>query len=247
MRYALSHRSKELLRRLTAPKVLLAFDFDGTLAPIVADPDRARMRPRTRRLLLRLASRYPCIVLSGRSLEDLRGKLAGTGIVHAVGNHGAEPWGGARKARRQVARWKAALSRGLASIPGVRIEDKKLSLTVHYRQCRRKAQARAQVLNAVRLLPGARLIGGKQAVSIVPKDAPNKGTALQAELDRLAVDRALFVGDDETDEDVFSLRHGPRLFTIRVGRKHGSRARYFLRNQEDIDELLRLLLAWDRL
>ncbi len=92
MLYVLSRKSKTLLRELTASKALLAFDFDGTLAPIVDDPGRARMRSRTRRLLRRLASAYPCAVISGRSRADLRERLAGTGIRRTIGNHGAEPW-----------------------------------------------------------------------------------------------------------------------------------------------------------
>ncbi len=80
-------------------------------------------------------------------------------------------------------------------------------------------------------------------MSIVSQRAPHKGIALRAELVRLKCDRAVYVGDDETDEDVFSLTDdGLSLFAIRVGRKNHSRAGYFLRNQEEIDELLRLLL-----
>ena len=242
MRYALSHHSKEILQRFVASKALLAFDFDGTLAPIVEDPAKARLRAGTRRLLWQVSRRYPCVVLSGRSRADLADKLVGTGISHTIGNHGAEPWKGARKARREVAGWKTALSRELASVPGVNIEDKKLSLTVHYRQSRRRAGARAEILKAVRSLPGVRLIAGKQAVSIVPKDAPHKGAALRAELARVACDRALFVGDDETDEDVFALNGRPPLFTIRVGQNRRSRAGYFLRGQHEVDELLRFLI-----
>lgn len=242
MRHVLSRESKEILRRFLASKVLLAFDFDGTLAPIVGRPELARMPAGTRRLLRRLTSLYPCVALSGRSRADLRDKLAGSGIVHTIGNHGAEPWAGARTARRRVARWKTVLEGALASFQGVWIEDKGLSLTLHYRQSRQKARARTEILSAVRLLPGIRLIGGKQAISIIPEDAPNKGTALLSMMAKLECDRALFVGDDKTDEDVFSLRHPSALLTIRVGNRRDSRAAYFLRNRKETDDLLRTLL-----
>ncbi|MBZ5577074.1 MAG: trehalose-phosphatase [Acidobacteriia bacterium] len=243
VRWVLSHESRDIIQRFLRSQVLLAFDFDGTLAPIVEDPDRARMRAGTRRLLGQLAAAHPCIVVSGRSREDLRGKLVGTGIRRIIGNHGAEPWDGADSVRRQVAIWRESLAHDLSALPGVRIENKIVSVTVHYRQCRWKTRARSEILKTVRRLPGVRLIGGKQALNLVPKNAPNKGTALQEELARMGYTRAVYVGDDETDEDVFSLTQGVHLFTIRVGRRLSSQAGYFLRGQEEIDELLRILIA----
>jgi len=242
MRYILSGSSRETLQQLIATSALLAFDFDGTLAPIVTDPDRARMRARTGQLLRCVAGAYPCVVISGRSRADLRSKLAGTGIRHTIGNHGAEPWDGAAAVRRQVAAWSRVLSEALLSRPGIRIENKQLSLTVHYRQCRQKAKARAQIFQVGSLLQGARQIDGKQAVSFVPANAPNKGMALRAEMERLGRHRAVYIGDDETDEDVFNLNEGPRLLTIRVGRSIRSRADYFIRSQAEIDQFLSALL-----
>jgi trehalose 6-phosphate phosphatase len=243
MRYVLSLRSRDTLRQVAASKVLLAFDFDGTLAPIVDDPGRARMRPTTRTLLRQLASLRTCLVLSGRSRTDLRHKLAGTGVSHLIGNHGAEPWNGGPRIRREVLQWERALARELSDLPGLEIDNKTFSLTVHYRQCRRKAQAHAAILKAARSLPEVRLIGGKAAVSIVSRSAPHKGIALREELARLQFEGALYVGDDETDEDVFALEDGgSSLFAIRIGRKNNSRAGYFLRDQGEIDELLRILL-----
>ena len=243
MRHILSLESREILRQFVSSMAVLAFDFDGTLAPIVDDPKRARL-PRTTRLLLRkLAGAHTCVALSGRSRADLKNKLAGTGIHRLIGNHGAEPWEGTPQLRREVRQWERALARDLPELPGLWIENKSLSLTVHYRQCRRKAEARAAIVRAARSLSEVRLIGGKEAVSIVSQSAPHKGLALRAMLARLDCDRALYVGDDETDEDVFALSDEElALCTIRVGRKRGSRADFFLRNQGEIDELLRLLL-----
>jgi trehalose 6-phosphate phosphatase len=243
MRYILSSKSKMIVKDLPTKSTLLAFDFDGTLAPIVDDPSQARMRSSTKRLLRRLACRYACIVVSGRSRTDLRRKLAGTGIHRMIGNHGAEPWEGAAAIKKCVRQWQAALARELAPLRGVRIEDKEFSLTVHYRQCRFKAQAQAGVLRAATRLSRVRLIPGKAAISIVPHNAPNKGEALRAEMQSLRCDRAIYVGDDETDEDVFRLGGGFHLLTIRVGRSPKSEAAYFLRGQSEIDELLRLILG----
>jgi trehalose 6-phosphate phosphatase len=243
MHYALSSRSRHVLREFAASNVVFAFDFDGTLAPIVTSPERACMRRTTRLLLSKLASVRTCLALSGRALGDLKNKLAGTGVAHHIGNHGAEPWDGADRLRKEVSRWRQALATQLPDLPGLWIENKTFSLTIHFRRCRRKAEARLAIENAARSLAGVRLVEGKQAVSIVSQRAPNKGAALKAELTRLNCGGALYVGDADTDEDVFALGgEGLSLLTVRVGRKKRSRAGYFLRSQKEIDSLLRLLL-----
>jgi trehalose 6-phosphate phosphatase len=243
MHYALSTRSREILRRFAVSRVILAFDFDGTLAPIVRDPECACMRRTTRLLLCKLASIRTCVVISGRSRADLRNKLAGTGIHYLIGNHGAEPWEGAERVRGEVRQWERVLAKELPDLPGLWIENKRVSLTVHYRQCRWKTKARTAIAQAALSLSGVRLVGGKEAVSIVSQGAPHKGTALKTEVVRLKCDRALYVGDDETDEDVFAIKDERlSLFTIRVRRKTDSLADYYLRSQEEMDELLRVLL-----
>lgn len=243
MQYALSRHSLESLRRFVTPRTALAFDFDGTLAPIVNHPERARMRSTTRLLLRKVAAGRTCLALSGRSREDLRGKLAGAGIGLLIGNHGVEIRKSAASSSDDVRQWEQALRQALPELPGMWIENKALSLTVHYRECGQKTKAHSAILAAAGALTGVRLVGGKQAVSIVSEDAPNKGGALKAALARLKCNRALYVGDEETDEDVFALSgRQPFLFTIRVSREQSSRADYFLRNQKEIDDLLRFLL-----
>jgi trehalose 6-phosphate phosphatase len=93
MKYLLAHANRAILARHLAANVALVFDFDGTLAPIVSDPEAAAMRAETRTLLRALSCRFPCAVISGRARDDVAPRLAGTGIACVVGNHGAE-WGG---------------------------------------------------------------------------------------------------------------------------------------------------------
>ncbi|HXK05313.1 MAG TPA: trehalose-phosphatase [Verrucomicrobiae bacterium] len=242
MRWILSRESGEILQRFLASDVLLGFDFDGTLAPIVEDPDRAGMRSETRRLLRRVAAARPCVVISGRSRADVYERLAGTGVRRIIGNHGGEPARRGSEIRRRVTSWRDSLRRRLSLVPGLRVEDKGLSLTVHYRGFRPRARARLAIREAAERLPGVRLISGLEAISLVPRDAPDKGTALVAEMRRLSCSRALYVGDEGTDEDVFALHDDSRLLTVRVGRRLYSQAQYFLRNQREIDGLLRQLL-----
>lgn len=233
-------RHRALLSTLARSNALMAFDFDGTLAPIVEHPDQARLRPRTQALLKRLCGLYPCMVISGRLRQDVRSRLRGTGIRYVVGNHGAE-LGDTRKLRRVVAEWMSILTPELAGLAGVWIEDKQLSLTVHYRQSSQKVRARKMIYSLAQKLPGAKLIAAKQALNVVPEGAPHKGMALEAQRTRLKCDTALYVGDDVTDEDVFSLRPPGGLLGIRVGANPASLARFWLREQSEIDDLLRVL------
>jgi trehalose 6-phosphate phosphatase len=239
MRYLLSSRNVGVLAQLAWSRVLLAFDFDGTLAPIVADRQEAAMRKRTAQLLARACTLYPCAVISGRSQSDVLGRLAGARVRYVVGNHGLEPGTELAYFARETARAAPVLRESLASLSGIDVEDKRYSLAVHYRRSRHKASARAAIDDAVAALPcQMRTIRGKQVVNLVPEGAPHKGDAL-IQLRKLAdADTALYVGDDLTDEDVFTLDQPGRLLTVRVGVSRSSAAAYFLRHQSEIDTVL---------
>jgi trehalose 6-phosphate phosphatase len=243
MKDILSRANRDVLQQFAWSNVLLAFDYDGTLAPIVSDPDRAQMRPSTRRLLLQLATRYPCVVISGRSRSDVRARLDGVPLRQIVGNHGIEPWQETRPLMDEVSRCAPVLGHCLASWKGVRIENKAYSISVHYRHSREKKKALAAILASAARLGAVRVIGGKQVVNILPDGAPHKGMALERERERLGCDTALYVGDDTTDEDVFSLDQPGRLLGIRVAARRASSASYFVRNQLVVDELLSQLVG----
>jgi trehalose 6-phosphate phosphatase len=85
-----------------------------------------------------------------------------------------------------------------------------------------------------------RVFGGKQVVNLVPVSAPHKGDALAAERARTGCKWVLFVGDDENDEDAFAL--AGHIVPIRIGRKQRSHARYYLRTQSEVDDLIALLV-----
>jgi trehalose 6-phosphate phosphatase len=227
-------------------RTLFAFDFDGTLAPNVADPRRARLRAPTRRLLGRLADDHPCAVISGRSLADLAPRLADLELRLLVGNHGAE-WEDEpleRRSRAPVKSWRARLSKHLAGMPGVVVEDKGVSLAVHYRAAHDQASAERRVRAAARVLPEVRLVAGKCVLNVVPAQAPHKGEALSDACRRLRCERAIFVGDDVTDEDVFRMKapRGLKVLGVRVGKSAKSRAEYYVKGQDEMDELLKVLL-----
>jgi trehalose 6-phosphate phosphatase len=219
-------------------RVLLAFDFDGTLAPIVRDPEAAAMRPRTAAMLAKVAKLYPCAVISGRSRADVMAKVDAIPLRAIFGNHGMEPSPNLRTWRRLAARWHAQLASSLPPIAGVVIENKGVSLAVHYRKARARAAVRRLILIAAAALPGARIVEGKMVVNALPAGAPDKSTALTSLCKRLRCDSAIYVGDDENDEDVFALARQGRLLGIRVGRSQHTQAAYFVPNQVAVDRLL---------
>ena len=243
MTYLFSRPHHDLLEMFASSNVLLAFDYDGTLAPLVDAPARATMRASTRRLLEQASKLYPCVVITGRAQADALGRLRNIEVCRVVGNHGAEPTPHTKPMRRRVQRWLPVLKSRLARRQGVIIEDKGFSVAIHYRQARKRNSTRRAVLSAARALKDVRLVGGKLVVNCLVPDAPHKGLALERERSHFACDTVLYVGDDETDEDVFQLDRPGQLLSIRVGRKRTSAAPYYIRNQAEIDRLLETLVS----
>lgn len=242
MRHILGEARGGALAEIARAEPLLVFDFDGTLAPIVAEPGLAAMRPETRSLLRLAALLYPCAVVSGRRRADVLRRVAGVPLVAVVGNHGAEAGFGPvdRSPRASVESWLAALRRDLAGLPGVTIEDKDLSIAVHYRQSPERGRVRGAILAAAAPLRGARVFGGKAVVNVVQDGSHDKGDAVGRLLRRANRRVAVYVGDDATDEDAFRSEHV--ALGVRVGRTHRSAAEWYVRAQAEVDELLRALV-----
>lgn len=244
MKDVLASGQRDRLARFAWSSTLVGLDFDGTLAPIVARPEDAELRPRTRELLAALARAYPVAVLSGRARDDVSARLRGIPLRAIIGNHGLEPSRALDRCRRVVTRWTPVLEAALASEPGVEIEDKTYSLAIHFRRARMRRAAHARILAAIARLDGPpRVVGGKLVVNVLPPGAPHKGIALLRLRDALRADTAIYVGDDVTDEDVFALDDPGRLLSIRVGAGRRSAAPFYLRSQAAIDELLETLVA----
>jgi trehalose 6-phosphate phosphatase len=243
MPHILTHRHLATLAHFASSNVLVAFDYDGTLAAIVSRPTRARMRARTERLLRAVAERYPCVVISGRMRADITRRIERVPICHVAGNHGVEPWGERKVYASRVRGWMRPLKRRLAIHEGVVIEDKKYSVAIHYRHARYKRRAIRAIVEAVRRLRGSRVMGGNQAVNVVPRGAPHKGVALERVRSLLACDTIIYVGDDDTDEDAFRSARTDRLLAIRIGAKRRSRARHWLKSQAEVDAFLQMLLS----
>lgn len=236
------------LRRLddiVGPDLLCVFDFDGTLAPIVEEPQKASLPQDVLQRLSVLSRHVRLAILTGRSVADIQPRL-GFEPDYLIGNHGAEGMPGWQSVsdeyRRLAQAWKAALSQALRDESrfgsSVWVEDKAYSLTVHYRAMKEDdaVQERLRALFA-RELPNARVIAGKSIFNLVPPNAPHKGDALEKLMELAGARHAIYVGDDVTDEDVFELRR-PDIMTVRVEHLAGSAAEFFLPHWTDIVSLL---------
>lgn len=224
---------------------LLAFDFDGTLAPIVARPGDARVPAAVAHRLQRLASRLPVAVVSGRRVQDVRPRLLFT-PWRVIGNHGAED----ETAQSAVHAAELAPARALLNEQandlreaGVMVEDKGMSLALHYRLSSDRDTAQRAIAELVDALPPTlSVFGGKMVVNIVASQARDKADAVAALVAASGAGAAVFVGDDINDEPVFA-RAEPNWFTVRVGQDDpGSRARYFLDGPSDLPRMLDRML-----
>jgi trehalose 6-phosphate phosphatase len=242
-------RWSEVVQRLHAARhIALLLDFDGTIVPIQPRPELVHLSLPTRRLIGRLAkhSRVTVCIVSGRRLADLRRRAKVPGVRY-VGLHGWE-WDKKTSippADKILEQTKLLLKEQLGSLADIRLEDKGISFAVHYRGATNSAARRAGVLLRKTLKPfGPRLhvLKGKKVWEILPPEVQGKGRAVRlllADLPRGTL--PIFVGDDATDESAFAvLSHG---LTIRVGKNPRTKARFLLRNPEEVKIFLRKLQA----
>jgi trehalose 6-phosphate phosphatase len=226
-----SPEAKRAIEALRGARTLYAFDYDGTLAPFVLDPSQALMDAATADALRALVAAKPVAVITGRSLATIR-RLLPVEPAFLVGNHGVEGLSWEPELLKgcadMVRTWQPRLAAALAERGDVRLEDKTYSLSAHFRGSPDPDGARRLVLAAIEALePRPRPIGGVDVVNLVPPGAPHKGAALRKLLEDNAFERALYVGDDLTDEDVFE-NAGPEVMTVRVACRPAKTAARFM-------------------
>ena len=235
----------EALRHFAQPGMLCLFDFDGTLAPLVAEPAKASLPHAVQQRLIQLQELTQVGIVTGRSLADICARLEFV-PDYLVGNHGLEGLPGWQQRANEfyaICRcWYDKLIPELAAIDkGIKLEDKNYSLSLHFRH----AQDHDEVLRILpplfaELSPSPRVINGKCVISLLPDHAGDKGYAVSQLIANTGAHRTLYVGDDVTDEDVFAMRRDD-LFSVRVGcdaTSANSAAAYCIPTAESIEFLL---------
>jgi trehalose-phosphatase len=242
--------------------VLLLCDYDGTITPIVERPEMADLSEKTRQLLQTLArqSSFTVGILSGRALADLRQRVDISGIIYA-GNHGLEIEGPgiglvnplAEEMRPALHLINQVLNKALAPIRGVQVEDKGLTVSVHYRMVEEgKSEEVRNIFE--RVIANARSLGkvittsGKKVYEVRPAVKWDKGEAIAFLIDKYGTTKTkkgllpIFLGDDQTDEDGFRVIEKHDGVSVFVGEQtNNSKARYYLKAPAEVEQFLERL------
>ena len=195
------------LDRLAADpaRAALLFDVDGTLAPIVRDPEAASVPEGTRAELRRLAGRYGLVAcVSGRTAEAAR-RIVGVPELEYVGEHGLALDPAAEGFARRIHEFAAGVDWP--------VESKPLSVAFHYRTAADPEAARLALepVAVAALEEGFRTRWGRMVLEVLPPVDASKGTAVRALLAERGLERALYAGDDATDLDAFLALDGLEL------------------------------------
>ncbi len=242
----------EKYRKATNRLVLL--DYDGTLVNYVTFPETAKLPDYIFDILFNLHDNLQTkiFIITGRRHSDID-KLLNHTSINIIAEHGAMI--------RENGRWKAnlvdnvpwkksvisLLSEFTGSCPGSFIEEKKFSVTWHYRNADPEtgyAMSRKIIADMGNILTknNLKILDGKKVVEVLSRET-GKGLAIQRLFDILNYDFILSVGDDATDEEMFAyLGHYPNAITIKVGDGE-THARYKFNTINEVVILLKQLLG----
>lgn len=239
--------------------IVLFLDFDGTLTPIVNVPSAVRL-PSEVKNLLKTLNKNPQIfltIISGRAMSDLAGKVGLEDVTYS-GNHGLEwkingkyyflpPQENTKKALDTL-RQKLANIENL--FPGAFIEDKGLTISVHYRLLKKGKIAAfkkhiKKLIHPFKKTKSVSLLPGKKVLDICPRNYLMKAQFCRFLLKKISKETEakpliIYVGDDTTDEDVFL--HLEDVISIHVGKNHNSRASYYLHEPPNVIKFLEWII-----
>ncbi|MBE3036774.1 MAG: trehalose-phosphatase [Candidatus Atribacteria bacterium] len=200
-------------------KAVFFFDYDGTLTPIVQQPDLAKISPEMKEIIRQLSLKYKLAIVSGRGRRNLQTLVDIPGIFYA-GDHGLDIIGPdismihpkVKKFLPLIQNISKSLDKSLSHIPGIIVEKKKMSVAIHYRQVS-KEDLPGLKLPLKKILKenreNIRLLKGKKVVEFLPNIEWNKGKAVLWILNTLGLDwsehKIFYLGDDITDEDAFRI------------------------------------------
>jgi trehalose 6-phosphate phosphatase len=177
-------------------------DFDGSLSAIVAHPDLAAPAPGAREALAALVPVFKVVaVITGRRADDVAARLRVPGLRYE-GLYGMQ-----EAAPELLFALLPRVEAAAAAVPEAWVEDKGVSIAVHYRQAPDPARSRVALMAALEPVAagaGMALVEGKMVLELVPADRPMKGGAVERVIGEAALDAVLFAGDDVADLDAFS-------------------------------------------
>lgn len=253
---SLSAAREKILERVKATqKILIFLDYDGTLVPIRPTPELARLSPERKKLLSALAHlpKFKAGILTGRSLPNIRKAVGLSGLFYAA-NYGLKietpqkSWVHPLAQNRlpAIKKMLPGLRKMAAGFRGVRIEDKALTVAVHFRQHQgRPKLLERKLVEIIGGRPGQfRLTTGKKIFEVYPAVKWDKGKALLKVEKMLGYRRRpliIFIGDDRADEEAFR-QMGSKDISVAVGRREKTAARFWCRGSGEVIRFLKFLL-----
>lgn len=252
-------------------QIVTFLDYDGTLSPIVADPDKAYMSKKMRTTLKDLARHFPTAIVSGRCLDKVYNFVRLAELYYA-GSHGMDIKGptnkrSTKKENEQVLFQPASeflpminevyniLVEKTKSVPGAKVENNKFCLSVHFRCVDEKnwASLGEQVSLVLNEYPKLKLTQGRKVLEIRPAIKWDKGKALEFLLESLGYANSdnifpIFIGDDRTDEDAFKVlrRRGQGIGILVSKITKETDASYTLQDPTEVGQFLRHMVEWKR-
>lgn len=211
-------------------RIGLITDVDGTISPIVDQPDKAQVTPQNHNLLQQLHTQLTFVgVISGRSAEDVAQRVGIEGLVY-IGNHGLEHWeDGILTPSPQVAKFRPALESALIAlkahqVDGLFIEDKQATLSIHYRNVANPthfAQEFTPIIQRIASDNNLQHFQGRMIFELRPPLDIHKGTAFRDLIESHNLQAALYLGDDTTDVDALkmarALRQHNQCYALAIG------------------------------
>jgi len=261
MRHLLKQWPK-IKQKLSNNFVCIFLDFDGTLTPIVSSPEKAILGEKAKDILKKLANHQRCqvVIVSGRPLSNIK-KLIGIKNIIYAGSHGFE-FGNlqknfeipiSNKYTTLLRSLKKKIVKNFANIPGVLIEEKKLSLSLHYRLVS-KEDVRVvmnmfyDITDIHKKQGELTIMEGTKTLEILPPLSWNKGNivslslALSCTILKNNKIIPIYIGDDVTDENAFLALKNIGI-TACVGNKGTTQADYCLKDHTEVQRFLATLLS----
>ncbi|XP_039126339.1 probable trehalose-phosphate phosphatase 6 [Dioscorea cayenensis subsp. rotundata] len=262
----------EIISQSKGKQIVMFLDYDGTLSPIVDDPDRAFMSDAMRAAVRNVARYFPTAIVSGRCRDKVYDFVRLAELYYA-GSHGMDIKGPVKGPRYTKAKAKAvlfqpaseflpmideiykALLEKTKSIPGAKVENNKFCVSVHYRcvEEQKWVPLAEQVKAVIKEYPKLRITQGRKVLEIRPTIKWDKGKALEFLLESLGFANCnnvlpVYIGDDRTDEDAFKvLRERGQGFGILVSKiPKETNASYSLEEPSEVMDFLHRLVDWKR-
>ncbi|KAL0045650.1 hypothetical protein WJX82_000668 [Trebouxia sp. C0006] len=253
---------------LNGKRLAVFLDYDGTLTPIVKDPDRAFMPEQMRAAVRRVAQLFPTSIISGRGREKVEGFVQLKELFYA-GSHGMDivgpkansaPGDEQRLAFQPAAKYAPimdsvfqALTHRVQEIPGASVEHNKFCVSVHFRNCSPDSYDAvvAAVKDTLHDHSNLKASRGRKVLEIQPQVDWGKGRALSHMLKALSLDDCedvipIYLGDDRTDEDAFKVlkQRGSGFGVLISNKMKDTDAKYTLTDPSEVMAFLTRLVEW---